>query len=71
VGKPGGGGEAVWAYVELVPGATLSAGQVREFCLGQIAPFKIPEQVHFVERLPTTVTGKVQRFRLREMANGE
>ncbi len=68
VGKSGDGAEAVWAFLELAPGATLTAGQVREFCLGQIAPFKIPEQVRFVEHLPITVTGKMQRFRLREMA---
>ncbi|HFD40266.1 MAG TPA: hypothetical protein ENJ31_10545 [Anaerolineae bacterium] len=71
VGRPGGDGEAVWAFVELAPGATLTAAQVREFCLGQIAPYKIPEQVRFVERLPTTVSGKVQRFKLREMVDGE
>ncbi len=71
VGRPGGDGEAVWAFLELAPGATLTAAQVREFCLGQIAPYKIPEQVRFVERLPTTVSGKVQRFKLREMASSE
>jgi len=65
------GGEAVWAYVELHPGATLTAGEVLNFCRGQIAPFKMPEQVRFVKRLPTTATGKVQRFRLREMAAEE
>lgn len=71
VGRPAGDGEAVWAFLEPAPGATLTASQVRAFCLGQIAPFKIPEQVRFVKRLPTTVTGKIQRFRLRELVNGE
>jgi acyl-CoA synthetase (AMP-forming)/AMP-acid ligase II len=71
VGQPGRSGEAVWAFLELAPGAALTAEQVREFCLGQIAPFKIPEQVHFVERLPTTVTDKMQRFKLRELAGDE
>jgi acyl-CoA synthetase (AMP-forming)/AMP-acid ligase II len=71
VGAPGGvGGEAVWAFLELAPGATLTDREVLDFCLGKIAPFKIPERVRFVERLPTTVTGKLQRFKLREMANG-
>lgn len=64
-------GQAVWAYVELQPGATLSAKDVLNFCRGQIAPFKIPAQVRFVERLPTTATGKVQKFKLREMAARE
>jgi fatty-acyl-CoA synthase len=69
VGVPGGpGGEVVWAYLELQPGATLTVTEILNFCLGQIAPFKIPEQVCFVERLPATVSDKIQRFRLREMA---
>ncbi|MBN1660185.1 MAG: acyl--CoA ligase [Anaerolineae bacterium] len=68
VGLPGRDGEVVCAYLELAPGAGLTAVQVREYCLGQLASFKIPQQVRFVERLPVTATGKVQRFRLREMA---
>jgi len=71
VGRLAGDGEAVWAFLEPAPGATLTASQVRAFCLGQIAPFKIPEQVRFVERLPTTVTGKIQRFKLRALVDGE
>jgi len=63
------GGEAVCAFLELNPGATLTEREVLDFCRGRIAPFKIPDQVQFVERLPTTVTGKVQRFRLREMVS--
>jgi len=65
------GGESVWAYLELQPGARLTVKEVLNFCRGQIAPFKIPEQVRFVERLPTTATNKVQKFRLREMAAQE
>jgi fatty-acyl-CoA synthase len=65
------GGEAIWAYLELQPGARLTAKETLKFCRGQIAPFKIPAQVRFVERLPTTVTGKVQKFRLREIAAQE
>jgi len=64
-------GEAVWAYVELQPGATLTVKEVLNFCRGQIAPFKIPAQVRLVDRLPTTATAKVQKFRLREMAAQE
>jgi fatty-acyl-CoA synthase len=71
IGVPGQGtGEEIWAYVELQPGAALADRTVLEFCRGQIAPFKIPDEVRFVPRLPTTVTGKVQKFRLREMAQG-
>ena len=65
------GGEVVWAYVEAQAGAALATREVLGFCLGQIAPFKIPAQVRFVDRLPTTAAGKVQRFKLREMAAQE
>ncbi|MBN1660177.1 MAG: AMP-binding protein [Anaerolineae bacterium] len=67
----GSGGEEVWAFVELLPGARLTPTDVLNFCRGQIAPYKIPDEVRFVERLPTTVTDKVQRYRLREMADDE
>ena len=65
------GGEAVWAYLELQPGARLTVKEALNFCRGQIAPFKMPEQVRFVERLPMTATNKVQKFRLRELAAQE
>jgi fatty-acyl-CoA synthase len=41
------------------------------YCRGQIAPFKIPEQIRLIEQLPLTVTQKVQRFKLRAMAIAE
>ncbi len=72
VGVPAAlGGEAVWAYLELYPGQALTPRDVLDFCRGQIAPFKIPQVIRFVPRLPVTVTDKVQRFRLREMALAE
>ncbi len=64
-------GETVWAFVEKQPGAELTAGQVLDHCRGQIASFKIPEQVRFMDRLPITVMGKIQKFRLRELAQQE
>ena len=64
-------GESVWAYLELQPGAALSAKEVLNMCRGQIAPFKIPEKVCFVDHLPTTATDKVQKHVLREMAAQE
>jgi len=64
-------GEAVWAFVELHPGAALTTRQMLDQCRGQIAPYKIPEQVRFVERLPLTATGKVQKYKLRELAQQE
>jgi fatty-acyl-CoA synthase len=65
------GGEAVWAYVQLVPGAEVSAIELRSFCRGKIASFKVPSQVRFVDRLPLSVTDKVQRYKLRELAAEE
>jgi fatty-acyl-CoA synthase len=44
---------------------------VREFCKGQIAHYKIPRYVKFVDSFPMTVTGKVQKFKMRELATEE
>jgi acyl-CoA synthetase (AMP-forming)/AMP-acid ligase II len=72
IGVPGpAGGDAVWAFLELHGGAQLTARAALDFARGQLAPFKVPEQVRFIERLPVTATGKVQRFRLRELAATE
>lgn len=65
------GGQAVWAYVQLEPGATLSAREVRSYCRGNIATFKVPSQVRIVERMPLSVNDKVQRYKLRELAAKE
>jgi fatty-acyl-CoA synthase len=60
-------GEEVCAWIRLKPGAALTEGEVREFCRGRIAHYKVPRYVVFVDEYPTTVTGKVQKFRLREL----
>lgn len=60
-------GEEVSAWVRLKPGQSLTEEQLREFCKGKIAHYKVPRYVVFVEEYPTTVTGKIQKFRLREM----
>jgi fatty-acyl-CoA synthase len=60
-------GEEVCAWVRLKPGASPTAEEVREFCKGRIAHYKVPRYVFFVDEYPTTVTGKVQKFKLREM----
>jgi fatty-acyl-CoA synthase len=59
-------GEELAAWIVLKPGATLRDEEVREFCKGQIAHYKIPRYVRFVDGFPTTVTGKVQKFAIRE-----
>ena len=60
-------GEIVLAWIRLKPGETADAEEIRHFCKGRIAHFKIPESIRFVESFPTTVSGKIQKFRMREM----
>jgi len=59
-------GEEVCAWVRVHSGQTASAEEIRGFCQGQIAHYKIPRYVHFVDAFPTTVTGKVQKFLMRQ-----
>ncbi|HEX3467774.1 MAG TPA: AMP-binding protein [Candidatus Elarobacter sp.] len=61
-------GEELCAWVVLNDGAELSEEAVREYCRGQIAHYKIPRYVMFVEGWPMTVSGKVQKFKMREEA---
>jgi fatty-acyl-CoA synthase len=61
-------GEEIAAFVvERTPG-TIDAEVVREFCHGKIAHYKIPRYVMLVEEFPMTVTGKIQKFKLRDQA---
>ena len=59
-------GEVVLAWIRLRPGETATETEIREFCQGKIAHFKIPEHIRFVDAFPTTVTGKVQKFKIRQ-----
>ena len=61
-------GEEVMAWVMLHPGQSMEEEELREFCRDQIAHFKIPKHIWFVDEFPMTVTGKLQKFRMREMA---
>jgi fatty-acyl-CoA synthase len=61
-------GEELCACIVLRPGAQVTDSDIRAFCAGQIAHYKIPRYVRFVEAFPMTVTGKVQKFLLREQA---
>ena len=61
-------GEQVMAWVTTKPGTTMTEEDVKEFCRGQIAHFKVPAHVAFIDEYPMTVTGKIQKFKLREMA---
>jgi fatty-acyl-CoA synthase len=59
-------GEELCAWVQLKPGVSANAEEVQSFCKGQIAHYKIPRYIKFVEVFPMTVTGKVQKFIMRE-----
>jgi fatty-acyl-CoA synthase len=59
-------GETVLAWIRLKAGETTTAEEIREFCRGKIAHFKVPQYLRFVDSFPMTVTGKVQKFKIRE-----
>ena len=56
------------AWVQLHPGETLDADELRAHCRQGLAHYKIPRYIWFVDEFPMTVTGKLQKFRMRETA---
>ncbi len=60
-------GETVLAWIRLKPGCAATQEEIQRFCEGQIAYFKVPESIRFVDSYPITVTGKIQKFRIREL----
>jgi fatty-acyl-CoA synthase len=59
-------GEEVCAWIVLRPGETMTEEEIKAFCQGQIAHYKVPRHIRFMEALPMTVTGKPQKFLMRE-----
>jgi len=59
-------GEIVAAWVRLAPGAEATEEEIREFCKGQIAYYKVPEHVRFVDSFPATLSGKIQKYKIRQ-----
>jgi fatty-acyl-CoA synthase len=59
-------GEEICAWVRVREGATLDADGVRDFCRGKIAHYKVPRHVLLRDEFPITVTGKVQKFKMRD-----
>jgi fatty-acyl-CoA synthase len=57
----------ILAWIRLRAGVTATAEEFRDFCRGYIATYKIPRFVRFPTEFPMTVTGKVRKFRMREM----
>ena len=64
-------GEELCAFVVTRGGASLTEDAVREFCHASLAHFKVPRYVVFTDAFPMTVTGKVQKYKLRERAVAE
>jgi fatty-acyl-CoA synthase len=60
-------GETVLGWIKLKSGEEMTIEEVQEFCKGKIAYFKVPQYVRFVEGFPLTITGKVQKYRIREI----
>ncbi len=59
-------GEELCAWIQLKPGASSTSEEIREFCQNQIAHYKVPRYIRFVTEFPMTITGKVQKFAMRE-----
>lgn len=61
-------GEVVGAFIKLKPGSELKEEDIKDFCRGQISRFKIPKHVLFVDAYPMTASGKIQKYKLGEIA---
>ena len=61
-------GEEVGAFIILKEGQTLKEEDVREFCRGKISRYKIPKYVFFIDKYPMTGSGKIQKYKLKDMA---
>lgn len=64
-------GEEICAWIKLHDGESASEDELREFCRDKIAHFKIPRYIVFVDEFPMTITGKVQKFKMREQSIAE
>ena len=64
-------GEELCAWIVVKPGHTLTEDEVRDFCKGKIAHYKVPKYLRFVTEFPMTVTGKIQKFKIREQMQQE
>ena len=64
-------GEELCAWIILRPGQSADEQAIRDFCQGQIAYYKVPRYIRFVEAFPMTITGKIQKFKIREAMKDE
>ena len=63
--------EVALAFIEPVPGATVTEEEILKFCKGKIASYKIPKYIRFTSDWPITATGKIQRFKLKDSIKDE
>ena len=61
-------GEIVGAFITLKSGQSLTEEMVTDFCRGKIARYKTPKHIFFVDDFPKTASGKIQKYKLRDMA---
>jgi fatty-acyl-CoA synthase len=64
-------GEEIMAWVMLKPGVEATPDEIRDFCKGSIAHYKVPRYIKFVTAFPMTVTGKIQKYQMREQSTEE
>jgi fatty-acyl-CoA synthase len=64
-------GEEIAAWIRLVESATATTEEIRTYCRDRIAHYKVPRYVRFVDDFPMTVTGKIQKFKMRETTEHE
>jgi fatty-acyl-CoA synthase len=64
-------GEEIAVWIQLHEGAEISEDELRAFCKGKIAHYKIPRYIKFVDEYPMTVTGKIQKFKMRDVSIAE
>jgi len=59
-------GEELMAWIKLKKDATASPDEIKSFCKGKIAHFKVPRYIKFVDEFPMTVSGKIQKYKMRD-----
>ncbi|MEN3371777.1 AMP-binding protein [Dechloromonas sp. ZS-1] len=64
-------GEELCAWIILKPGQSATEQEIRDFCQGQIAHYKVPRYLRFVDNFPMTITGKIQKFMIRQVMKDE
>ncbi len=64
-------GEEICAWIKLRAAESATEDEMRAFCKGQIAHYKVPRYIRFVDGFPMTITGKIQKYVMREQMIGE